>query len=79
MELKEVIDALNELCEDPSLPKNIRHKIINMIKELKGDCDNSLKVNKCLAELDDISSDINIPTFIRTQIWGVASMLEKLG
>jgi len=37
-----------------------------------------MKVNKSLSELDEISNDINLPTFIRTQIWGIASMLEQL-
>ncbi|NQU97998.1 UPF0147 family protein [Candidatus Woesearchaeota archaeon] len=78
MELKEVISALKDLEQDISLPKNIKLKVSNMVTYLKGDADMSLKVNKSLNELDEISSDINLPTFIRTQIWGIASMLEKL-
>lgn len=78
MEVEEVIDALNELEEDSSVPKNVKRKISEMVKNLKSDKDLSLKVNKSLSDLDDISNDVNIPTFVRTQIWGVASMLEKL-
>ncbi|MBC8495403.1 UPF0147 family protein [archaeon] len=78
MEVEEVIDALNELGEDSSVPKNVKRKISEMINNLKSDKDLSLKVNKSLSDLDDISNDVNIPTFVRTQIWGVASMLEKL-
>ncbi|MFH1770729.1 MAG: UPF0147 family protein [archaeon] len=78
MEIQEVIDSLIELEEDTSIPKNTKLKISQMIVDLKSDKDISLKVNKSLSDLDDISSDINIPDFIRTQIWGIASMLEKL-
>lgn len=78
MELQEVIDSLIELEEDPSIPKNTKQKISQMIADLKSDKDLSLKVNKSLNYLDEISSDINMPDFIRTQVWGIASMLEKL-
>ncbi|MFH1589341.1 MAG: UPF0147 family protein [archaeon] len=78
MELGEVIDTLTELYEDPSLPKNTKKKIEEMISNLKNDTDVSLKINKCQDVLEEISNDINLPTFIRTQIWGIASMLENL-
>lgn len=78
MELQEVMDSLKELEEDSSIPKNTKQKIEKIIFELNGDVDISLKVNKCQATLDEISNDINLPTFIRTQIWSIASMLEKL-
>lgn len=78
MEIQEVIDALHQLEEDSSVPKNIKNKVSEMIADMKSEKDLSLKVNKSLSELDDISNDVNLPTFVRTQIWGIASMLEKL-
>lgn len=78
MELQEVINSLIELEEDSSIPKNTKLKISQMIVDLKSEKDLSLKVNKSLNDLDNISNDINIPDFIRTQVWGIASMLEKL-
>jgi len=78
MEIKNVIDALNQLEEDTSVPKNIKQRISEITSDMKSDKDLSLKVNKSLSELDEIANDINLPTFVRTQIWGIASMLEKL-
>lgn len=78
MKLQEVIDAFSELEEDSSVPKNIKQKIVNIREELESEKDLSLKVNKSLNELDDISDDVNIPTYIRTQIWSLSSMLEQL-
>ncbi len=78
MEIEEVIENLSELENESTVPKNIRSKIRVMINELKSDKDMSLKVNKSLSELDDISEDINIPMFVRTKIWEITSMLEKI-
>ena len=78
MKVQEVIDALHELEKDPSVPKNIKTKVSEMISDMKSEKDLSLKVNKSLSELDDIANDVNLPTFVRTQIWSIAGMLESL-
>ena len=78
-DLQEVIDYLEELQGDSTVPKNIKSKLKEMVSELKNnEKDVSLKVNKCLSELDEICEDSNLQPFIRTQLWGIASMLEKL-
>jgi hypothetical protein len=74
----EVIQALTVLKDDDGVPKNVRSKIDTIINDLKDDSELSLKVSKSLHNLDEISEDLNLPAFIRTQIWNVSSMLEKL-
>ncbi|HYD03789.1 MAG TPA: UPF0147 family protein [Alphaproteobacteria bacterium] len=74
----EIIEALTALKEDDGVPKNVRAKIDTIISELKADCELSLKVGKSLHNLDEVSEDMNLPAFIRTQIWNISSMLEKL-
>lgn len=76
--LNEVMQALNTLKEDEAVPKNIKAKIDEIIATLNDSCDLSSKVGKSLHTLDEISEDLNIQPFIRTQIWNVSSMLEKL-
>jgi uncharacterized protein len=75
---EEVIQALTALKEDDGVPKNVRAKIDTIINDLKDESDLSMKVGKSLHNLDEISEDLNLPSFIRTQIWNVSSMLEKL-
>ncbi|RJQ15507.1 hypothetical protein C4573_05095 [Candidatus Woesearchaeota archaeon] len=77
-ELQDVVEALEMLEHDEGVPKNIRSKIIDIKKKLQDNCEISLKVNQCLQELDEIAEDINLQTFIRTQIWNVSSLLEKV-
>ncbi len=74
----EIIQALTNLKEDDGVPKNVRSKIDTIISDLKDETDLSNKVGKSLHNLDEISEDLNLPPFIRTQIWNVSSMLEKL-
>ena len=77
-ELGTVINSLNEIQEDITVPRNVRTQIQNIINTLKEDTELSIKVNKALNELDEISGDVNLQAYTRTQIWNVMSVLEKL-
>jgi uncharacterized protein len=76
--LDSVIVALSDLHADSSVPRNVRIKIDVMITTLKQDSEISIKVNKCLSDLDEISGDVNLQSYTRTQLWNVMSILEKL-
>jgi uncharacterized protein len=75
---EDIVQALTNLKNDDGVPKNVRSKIDMIISDLKEDTDLSLKVGKSLHNLDEISEDLNLPPFIRTQIWNISSMFEKL-
>ena len=79
-ELDQVIGLLEELQEDTSVSKNVKLKIQSMKEDLQAASEDtiSLTVNKVLSDLEDISSDVNIPMFVRTQLWSVTSLLESL-
>lgn len=75
--LKPVVDALNEMKDDSTVPKNVKAKVEKMLDILeKGEGDLNLKVNQCLNEFDGISEDANIQAFTRTQVWNVVALLE---
>ena len=77
--IAQVIDAIKDLAEDTTLPKNIKIKLQELINLLQSEDDEvSLKVNKALHELDEISSDANIQSYTRTQLLGIASALEMV-
>jgi uncharacterized protein (UPF0147 family) len=78
--ISNIIEALQELSNDSTVPRNIKVKVENVINILKDDKepDDNIKVNKALSELDEISDDTNIQTFTRAQIWNIASMLERI-
>lgn len=77
--MKELIEELNLLLEDDSVPKNVRVKLISAKSALQQkDMENCLRANKALQELDDLSDDPNIPSYVRPQIWNIVSQLETL-
>lgn len=74
----ETIENLQELENDINIAKNIKIKIKNIINMLKEDTELSIKINKALNELDEISNEPNLEAYTRTQIWNVVSILEKI-
>ena len=73
----QIIEALTELMEDSSVPKNVKTRVAHAIEALKEESENSIKVDKAIQELDEISNDTNIQSYTRTQIWNVVSLLES--
>lgn len=73
----EIIEALAQIEEDSTVPKNVRSKIKNAmlaLQEEEGAIE--VKINRSLQELDDIADDPNLPIYTRTQIWNLVSALE---
>jgi uncharacterized protein (UPF0147 family) len=80
VKVSDVMETIKEIVEDPTLPKNIRAKLEEITNCLKSANPKEirLKADKCINNLDEISSDVNIQPFVRTQLWSVVSMLEAL-
>jgi len=80
VKVNDVVELVNEIVEDPTLPKNIKTKLEEIVTELRETekKDLKLKADKCIHDLDEISSDVNLQPFVRTQIWSIVSMLEAL-
>jgi uncharacterized protein len=77
-QVKEIVEALERLEGDKGVPKNAKVKISEAIKVLKGKGEVSLNVSKALSELDEISTNTNIDSYTRSQIWNIVSLLEKV-
>lgn len=76
--IDETIEKLQELEEDINIPKNIKIKIKSIIDVLQEGTELSIKINKALSELDEMSGDSNLESYARTQIWNIVSILEKI-
>jgi uncharacterized protein (UPF0147 family) len=80
MDIGTINKLLDEINEDRSVPKNIRKSVMEAKEHLNNDKnDMKVRVSTAVSILDEISNDPNIPTYTRTQIWNVVSMLEVLG
>lgn len=78
MSIENAVVKLNELCEDTTTPKGIKEKLGGVVDILSNEEEDTIKINKALDSLDEISSESNIQPYIRTQIWNIVSILESI-
>lgn len=79
VKLKQIMDVLDQLAEDTSVPRNIRRgatdaKALLLKKESALD----VRVASATHILDELANDPNIPLHGRTQIWNIISQLETV-
>ena len=78
-QLNDVVEVLNLIEQDTTVPKNVRGKVKTAIITLNDNGKPSdMKFDRVLQELDELSDDPNIPSYTRTQIWNVVSLLESM-
>jgi len=81
MELSDMnyaVTGLAEINEDNSVPRNVRAQIQGILETLRNEVELPIKVNKALNILGELSNDVNLQGYTRTQIWNIMSILEKL-
>jgi len=78
MSIENAVIKLNELKEDAMTPKSLKDKLDEIIEILKNKDEDTIKINKALDILDEVSSENNVQPYIRTQIWNIVSILESI-
>jgi len=77
-ELEEVLETLDRIIFDETVPRNVR-KVASEIKEKLTTTDElSLEAASAISVLEDISADPNLPMHVRTMIWNLTSQLERI-
>lgn len=76
--IADMISLLEELQEDSTVPRNVKDKLQFCSAALQDDSEVSLKIDKVRHALEAVSDDSNLQSYARTQIWNIASLLEKL-
>ena len=74
-QIKEVLAQLEALKEEFASNKKAKEKLDAAIAILAKNAD--LAVEKALIELEELNS-LNLPSYHRTQVWDVVSLLESL-
>ena len=79
VKLKQVMDVLDQLAEDTSVPRNIRRGATDA-KERLLQTNEAMDVRAASAIfiLDELANDPNIPLHGRTLIWNIISQLETV-
>ncbi len=77
--MEDLIEELEMISEDHSIPRNMRLKIQEAIVSLQNEeVEECLRANKALQELEDVSDNPNIPSYVRPQLWNIVSQLETI-
>ncbi len=76
---REIVEMMEELAEDTSLPRNIRRGISHAKEVLtKGDNALDVRIASAIFALDEIANDPNIPVHGRTMVYMIMGKLETL-
>jgi uncharacterized protein len=77
--IETIIASISELQDDSTVPKNVKEKVHEILEALRDDkMEKSMKVDKALQLLDEVSEDSNLQSYTRTQVWNLVSQLEKI-
>jgi uncharacterized protein len=76
--VQDIIELMEVILGDTSVPKNIRKAVSDARDKLKTEDDLSGRISSAVYALDSVSEDINMPMHARTQIWAVLSGLEAI-
>ncbi len=78
-QIRNLIDVLDQLADDTSVPRNIRKGATEAKGFLLNEAE-QLDVRAASATylLDDLANDPNLPLHARTLIWNIVSQLEHL-
>lgn len=77
--IQEVMEIMDRVSQDMSVPRNIRNAAEEAKEALTGDEEDPVvRAASAISILDDVSNDPNIPVHTRTTIWSALSVLETI-
>lgn len=73
------LQTLTQIASNPTTPKNIKKTITDLIVRLKSDQESmSVRAANAISQLDDITQDPNMPSYVRVTLWQAVSTLESI-
>ena len=76
--MESALQTLNQLATSHSTPKNFKKTISDLIIELQTEEDSlSVRAANAISNLDDITQDPNVPSFVRTALWQAVSVFRE--
>lgn len=78
MNFKPIIQMLEQIIQDRTIPKNIRKAAEDSKNALSSKESVEIRISTAIHSLDEIINDPNMPLYARTQIWNIVSRLEEM-
>lgn len=77
--MEEGIETLDRISKNPSTPKTVKKSLTDLLGELSStQYSLSVRAANAISQLDDITQDPNVPSYVRTQLWQAVSKLEAI-
>ena len=77
--IRDATTLLNEIVQDPTVPRNIKNVAREVIQRLKKESEaENIRAGAATCILDELSQDTNLPFHTRAQVWEVVSILETV-
>ena len=77
--INQAMNVLKEISEDTTTPRNIRRAAKDAMEVLQDtSITHAVRSANAISILDEISQDPNMPSYTRTRIWNVVSILETI-
>lgn len=78
-ELHGVIEYIDEISEDSTLPQAIRAKLSHIKVMLQSSNEDiSITINRVLDIIEEIAEDVNIPSYARMELMNISSLLAAM-
>jgi len=75
----QAIQTLAQVVSNPTTPKNIKKNLTDLISSLRASQDPiSVRAANAISQLDDVTQDPNIPSYVRVTLWQAVSALEGI-
>jgi len=79
MEIKDVIEKIDEALSDYSMPRRIKTILVSIKTELQKESqDKAVRITSAIYMIDEAANDVNIPMHAKTTLWDIISDLEAL-
>jgi hypothetical protein len=73
------VQTLTQIASNPTTPKNIKKTITDLIARLKSEQEPMpVRAANAISQLDDITQDPNMPSYVRVTLWQAVSTLESI-
>lgn len=73
------LQTLTQVAANPTTPKNIKKNLTDLISNLKtGQDPISVRAANAISQLDDVTQDPNMPSYVRVTLWQAVSTLESI-